>query len=49
LLAAPGIPARTLTEIALSQGFKSPAHFSATFRQRYGLTPRDYRSHAGRD
>jgi AraC-like DNA-binding protein len=47
LLAAPGLPARTLTEIALSQGFKSPAHFSAAFRQRYGLTPRDYRSHAG--
>jgi AraC-like DNA-binding protein len=46
LLDVPGLPARTLTEIALSQGFKSPAHFSATFRQRYGLTPRDYRSHA---
>jgi AraC-like DNA-binding protein len=43
LLAEPGIPTRTLTEIALSQGFKSPAHFSAAFRQRYGVTPRDYR------
>jgi AraC family transcriptional regulator, positive regulator of tynA and feaB len=44
LLDAPGLAARTLTEIALSQGFKSPAHFSAAFRQRYGLTPRDYRA-----
>jgi AraC-like DNA-binding protein len=48
LLEVPGFPARTLTEIALSQGFKSPAHFSAAFRQRYGLTPRDYRSSAQR-
>jgi AraC-like DNA-binding protein len=44
LIDAPGIPKRTLTEIALSQGFKSPAHFSAAFRQRYGMTPRDYRA-----
>ena len=43
LLALPGLPRRTLTEIALSQGFKTPAHFSAAFRQRYGLTPRAYR------
>lgn len=44
LIEAPGRPTRTLTEIALSQGFKSPAHFSAAFRECYGLTPRDYRA-----
>jgi AraC-like DNA-binding protein len=44
LLDASGVPRRTLTEIALSQGFKSPAHFSAAFRQRYGVTARDYRA-----
>jgi transcriptional regulator GlxA family with amidase domain len=43
LLDEPGLPARTLTEIALSQGFRSSAHFSASFRQRYGQRPRDYR------
>jgi AraC family transcriptional regulator, positive regulator of tynA and feaB len=47
LLDAPGLPRRSLTEIALSQGFKTPAHFSAAFRQRYGLTPRAYRATAG--
>lgn len=45
-LAAPGLPNRTLTEIALAHGFKGSAHFSTAFRQRYGLTPRDYRSWA---
>jgi AraC-like DNA-binding protein len=47
LLDAPGLPRRTLTEIALSQGFKTPGHFSAAFRQHYGQTPRDYRASAG--
>jgi len=46
LLETKGLPRRTLTEIALSLGFKSPGHFSAAFRQRYGLTPRDYRAAA---
>jgi AraC-like DNA-binding protein len=46
LLDAPGLARRSLTEIALSQGFKTPGHFSAAFRQRYGLTPRDYRAKA---
>jgi AraC-like DNA-binding protein len=41
-----GFPQRSLTEIALSQGFKSSAHFSAAFRQRYGTTPREYRATA---
>lgn len=43
LLETVRLPRRTLTEIALSQGFKTSAHFSATFRQRYGLSPREYR------
>ena len=46
LLDAPGLPRRTLTEIALSQGFKTSAHFSTAFRQRYGVTPREYRAQA---
>ena len=34
----------TLTEIALAHGWKSSAHFSAAFRQRYGQSPRAYRA-----
>lgn len=48
LLAAKGPARRTLTQIALSQGFKTSAHFSAAFRQRYGVTPREYRAAAER-
>lgn len=48
LLEEAGRPQHSLTEIALSQGFKSSAHFSAAFRQRYGVTPRTYRA-AARD
>lgn len=44
LLGERGVPARSLTEIALSVGFKSSSHFSAAFRQRFGVTPRDYRA-----
>lgn len=43
LLEQPGPARHSLTEIALSQGFKSPAHFSTAFRSRYGVAPRDYR------
>ena len=46
LLEEGGCPRRSLIEIALSQGFRSAAHFSAAFRQRYGVTPRDYRARA---
>lgn len=45
LLETRRVPRRTLTEVALSQGFKTSAHFSAAFRQRYGLSPREYRAH----
>jgi len=33
----------TLTEIAFSWGFNSAAHFTRSFRERYGVTPREYR------
>lgn len=34
----------TLTDIALANGWKSSAHFSAAFRERYGQSPRAYRA-----
>ncbi|MBR0780279.1 helix-turn-helix domain-containing protein [Bradyrhizobium iriomotense] len=34
----------TVTEIALRWGFNDLSHFSRTFRQRFGKTPREYRS-----
>lgn len=33
----------TLTEIAFSWGFNSAAHFTRSFRDRYGVAPREYR------
>ena len=36
--------ARTVTEIALECGFNNASHFGQSFRQRYGVTPRDYRA-----
>ena len=35
----------SIAEIALQAGFFDQSHFSRTFKQQYGLTPRDYRSH----
>jgi AraC-like DNA-binding protein len=37
-----------LSQISYALGFVSPSHFSASFRQRFGVTPREYRSAAGR-
>ena len=34
---------RTITEIALAWGFNDSHHFSRLFRERFGVTPRDYR------
>ena len=34
---------RTISNIALSWGFTSTAHFSRLFRQNYGLSPREFR------
>lgn len=45
LLAQTGLP---LTTIALSVGFSTPSHFSTTFRQHEGVTPRAYRRLFGR-
>jgi AraC-like DNA-binding protein len=37
-----------LSQISYALGFASPSHFSASFRQRFGVTPREYRDAAGR-
>jgi acetamidase/formamidase/AraC-like DNA-binding protein len=34
---------RTISEIAYRYGFADSAHFSRTFRQRFGLSPREFR------
>ena len=33
----------SITEIIAAVGFSTPNHFATTFRQRVGLTPRDFR------
>lgn len=33
----------SITSIAFQWGFNSPAHFSRSFRLKYGMTPREYR------
>jgi AraC-like DNA-binding protein len=35
---------RTITDIAFSWGFSSSSHFSRLFRDRFGLSPRNFRS-----
>ncbi|HEP8939998.1 TPA: helix-turn-helix domain-containing protein [Pseudomonas aeruginosa] len=35
---------KSVTEIALESGFADPTHFSRLFRQRFGMTPTEYRS-----
>lgn len=39
----PAWKAHTLTEIAFSWGFNSAAHFTRTFHEKYGTSPREYR------
>jgi AraC-like DNA-binding protein len=34
---------RTVTAIAFDHGFNSPTHFGRVFREKYGMTPREYR------
>lgn len=41
MLTAPG--ATPINDVALHAGFADAAHFSRRFRQRYGLSPREYR------
>ncbi len=43
-MADPCFAAHSITEIAHLWGFSDSQHFSRAFRQRYGLTPRDYRN-----
>ena len=42
-LASPVWRDRTITDIALAWGFNSTAHFARVFRERFGMSPRDYR------
>ena len=38
---------KAISHIAFSWGFSGPAHFSRSFRKRYGVSPVEYRSRAG--
>jgi AraC family transcriptional activator of tynA and feaB len=38
---------RSICEIAFDWGFNSAPHFSRSFRERYGVSPRDYRARRG--
>ncbi|BFO17236.1 hypothetical protein SHKM778_36240 [Streptomyces sp. KM77-8] len=42
-LAGPHARLRTIAAIGRSWGFPNATHFSKTFRQTYGITPRDWR------
>jgi len=42
-LADPAQQGRSITEIALDRGFNHPAHFSRTFKARFGITPSEAR------
>ena len=45
LLAQPEL-GRPVAAIAFDHGFSSPTHFGRVFRQRFGMTPREYREQA---
>jgi acetamidase/formamidase/AraC-like DNA-binding protein len=42
-LCSPAEASLSVTEIAFRCGFNDPAHFSRTFRERFGRSPRDFR------
>lgn len=42
-LANPALLRRSITEIAFAWGFNSSTHFSRSFRERFGVSPRGYR------
>jgi AraC-like DNA-binding protein len=48
-LANPALLQRSITEIAFFWGFNSSTHFSRSFRERYGVAPRAYRSMIHKD
>jgi signal transduction histidine kinase/DNA-binding response OmpR family regulator/streptogramin lyase len=39
-----GIKAGNIAEIAISVGFSNPSYFSTTFREYYGISPKDYKA-----
>jgi AraC-like DNA-binding protein len=43
-LADPRFNAKTITEIAFMNGFDNPAYFSRAFREKFGVSPRDFRA-----
>ncbi|MCJ2037348.1 helix-turn-helix domain-containing protein [Methylobacterium sp. J-068] len=45
-LSDPGCLHKPLNEVAFRCGFGDPAHFSRRFRDRFGMSPRDYRQTA---
>ena len=45
-LASPALRARSIGEIAYYWGFNDVAHFSRAFKQRHGVSPRDFRRQA---
>ena len=46
-LADPARGRASITEIAFAWGFNSAPHFTRSFRERYGMSPRQYRTCAG--
>jgi AraC-like DNA-binding protein len=46
-LTIPSQRGRTVTAIAFDYGFNSPTHFGRVFRERYGMTPREFRQQRG--
>jgi AraC-like DNA-binding protein len=45
-LSDPHLRERHITDIALGWGFSDSAHFSHSFKQEFGVSPREFRSHA---
>jgi AraC-like DNA-binding protein len=45
-LSDPHLRERNITDIALGWGFSDSAHFSHSFKQEFGVSPREFRSHA---
>jgi AraC-like DNA-binding protein len=43
-LASPILAHRHVSEIAFAWGFNDVSHFGRVFRERYGLSPRDFRT-----
>jgi AraC-like DNA-binding protein len=42
-LVDPRLASRSVSDIAFSWGFNEAAHFSRSFKEQYGLTPREWR------